>query len=226
MLSIPPRLARIMINLTGRKGLLLDPFCGIGTILQEAALMGFDVYGTDIDKTVIPQAVQNLDWLSKEYKLSLQNLGEKIQTGDATKLSGLFQPESIDAIVTEPNLGPPLKIYPDQSKAESILRGLKPLYEKSLKEFSITLKPGSRICMVFPRFEFGEHFAGMEVRKLAEKAGLKPVNILEKYNIPGSFPYVDREPRHKTIREIWVLEKPAERKPMPMPPVDLAMEKA
>ena len=40
--SIPPRLANIMINLAQAKegDILLDPFCGIGTILQEAALKG------------------------------------------------------------------------------------------------------------------------------------------------------------------------------------------
>ncbi len=212
MFSIPPRLARIMINLTGSKGVLLDPFCGMGTILQEASLMGFDILGTDIDEDCCMAAIENLYWVSQDYKLSLANLDKKIMKLDATKLSKVFQPKSIDVIVTEPNLGPALKIAPDENKAEGILRGLKPLYEKSLREFSTILKDGGRVCMVLPRFEFDEHFAHPETEKLAARAGLRPVDILKKHNLPHAFPYVDKEERHKTIREIWVFEK------MPEPP--------
>jgi tRNA G10 N-methylase Trm11 len=227
MLSIPPRLARIMVNLSRKpeSRSLLDPFCGIGTILQEASLMGLDILGTDIDEPCIVSAIENLYWLSQDYRLSLSEIDKKIMKLDVTKLSKAFNPESIDLIVTEPFLGPALKIYPDQNRAEAILRGLRSLFEKSLKEFSFVLKKGGRACIVFPRFEFSGHFAHLEAEKLAAKAGLRPVNILKKYNIPGAFPYVDKEPRHKTIREIWVFEKPYSEKPMPKPPVDIAIEK-
>ncbi len=228
MYSIPPRLAKIMVNISRQKEsrLLLDPFCGIGTILQEAALFDLDIMGSDIDEQCCLDAIENLYWLSQDYKLGLSGLDKKIMKLDATRLSNTFNSESIDLIVTEPFLGPALKIYPDQRKAESILRGLKTFFQKSLMEFSFVLKKGGRMCMVFPRFEFGEHFTHLDAQKMAAKAGLKPVNILGKYRIPGSFPYVDKEPRHKTIREIWVFEKPLSEKPMPKPPVDLAMEKA
>jgi tRNA G10 N-methylase Trm11 len=230
MYSIPPRLARIMVNLSlpksEGKGILLDPFCGIGTILQEAALIGFDILGTDIDEKCCVGAIENLYWLSQDYSLNLEDLDKKIMRMDATKLSKVFQPGSVDLIVTEPNLGPPLKIAPDKNKAEGILRGLKPLYQKSLHEFSTILKPGGKVCMVFPRFEFGKHFARPEALKLASRAGLRPVNVLKKHGLPGRFPYVDKEQRHKTIREIWVFEKPGGTRLVPKPPVDLAMEKA
>ena len=208
MYSIPPRLARIMIGLTGKKdGLLLDPFCGIGTILQEAALMGFDFLGSDIDEECVMDAIANLSWLSQDYSLGLSELEKKILKADATKLSRFMQPKTVDAIATEPYLGPPLSVHPDQNRAKSILRGLKPLYEKSLREFSIILRPGGRLSIVFPRFEFGGHFAHLDAEKMAAKAGLRPVDILARQKIPGSFPYIDKEERHKTIREIWVFEK-------------------
>ncbi|MBT4376802.1 hypothetical protein HOD29_05495, partial [archaeon] len=43
-LAISPRLSKIMVNLSGIKtGKLLDTFCGVGTILQEALLQDFEV---------------------------------------------------------------------------------------------------------------------------------------------------------------------------------------
>ena len=211
MFSIPPRLARIMINLTQTRlegpKTLLDPFCGIGTILQEASLMGFRILGTDIDERCCVDAIENLYWLSQDYSLGLTDLNNRIMKADASRISSVFSPRSIDAIVTEPFLGPALRIFPDSNKAESILRGLKTLYEKSLKEMAIVLKPSGRICMVFPRFEFGEHFTHLDAQKMAAKAGLRPVNIFSRLNISGIFPYVDKEDRHRTIREIWVFEK-------------------
>ena len=49
--AIPPRLARMMVNLSactpGKT--LLDPFCGVGTILQEALLAKAKVVGMDVN---------------------------------------------------------------------------------------------------------------------------------------------------------------------------------
>jgi tRNA G10 N-methylase Trm11 len=198
-----------MINLARKKESrkILDPFCGIGGILQEAAIMGLDPYGTDINAKCIPQAIQNMKWVSKEYRVPVSSPEKRIQQGDATKLSRSFQPGSFDLIVTEPNLGPALKLQPDRNRAERILRGLRPLYEKSLKEFSTILRPEGRACIVFPRFEFGSHFSHLEAERLAGKAGLEPFNILKSHGLPGKFPYIDKEERHRTIREIWVFGK-------------------
>ena len=46
-----------MCNLTSLKeGILWDPFCGSGTILMEAAVLGFDIIGTDIDLRALESA--------------------------------------------------------------------------------------------------------------------------------------------------------------------------
>lgn len=64
-LSISPRLAKIMINLSEIKenGILLDAFCGIGVVLIEALNMGIKVVGIDKDKEAINGALKNLEWL-------------------------------------------------------------------------------------------------------------------------------------------------------------------
>ncbi|MBS3163015.1 methyltransferase domain-containing protein [Candidatus Woesearchaeota archaeon] len=64
--SLKPRLARTLINLTGiKKGLIWDPFCGTGGILLEAAMMDLKVIGTDIDPIMIRAAKENF----KHYNL-------------------------------------------------------------------------------------------------------------------------------------------------------------
>ena len=48
---LPPKLAQIIINLAvGQNSVrtVLDPFCGTGVLLQEAALMGYNIYGSDL----------------------------------------------------------------------------------------------------------------------------------------------------------------------------------
>ncbi|WP_297499099.1 site-specific DNA-methyltransferase, partial [Thermococcus sp.] len=102
ILSIPPRLARIMVNLPGvRKGSFLDPFCGIGTILQEFVLQGLSGYGSDRDELRVSEAKRNLAWLRKEFHL---RSSAHLEVCDARKLKRCFR-QRFDAIVTEPYLG-------------------------------------------------------------------------------------------------------------------------
>ncbi len=65
---LPPKLAQILINLCGplKSGArILDPFCGTGVVLQEALLMGYHAYGTDINPRMIEYSEKNLEWLLK-----------------------------------------------------------------------------------------------------------------------------------------------------------------
>ena len=67
---LPPKLAQILINLCGplKPGsVVLDPFCGTGVVLQEALLMGYQAYGTDISERRIVYSERNLKWLLSEH---------------------------------------------------------------------------------------------------------------------------------------------------------------
>jgi len=145
---IPLRLAKIMLNLADKKKdnsqVILDPFCGFGTILQEAAELGyFNLIGSDDDKKVVDGTKENLEWFAA--------LGAKFQANifqsDVRKISQKIEHSSVDLIVTEPYLGP-LKIKDWQSEVRKISN----LYIASFKEFEKILKIQGRICIIFPAF--------------------------------------------------------------------------
>ena len=209
MLSIPPRLCRIMLNLSGQSGgVMLDPFCGIGTVLQEASLMGFKTWGIDTDPQVIPWARRNLKWLLREYDIIQPGFDERIQKGDARKLTELFPINSLDAIVTEPYLGKPLKRKPDLNKAKRVIREVTPLYQRFVKGASEVLKPGGRLVVVSPCFSVSPNKppVRLNMRGLAERSGLTLINPFEGSGLDYTLPLTDHEERHRTIREISVME--------------------
>jgi tRNA G10 N-methylase Trm11 len=209
MLSIPPRLCRIMVNLSGQtRGILLDPFCGIGTLLQEAMLMGFTVWGIDTDGQAVEWARRNLKWLTKEYLLKQPGFEERVQKGDARKLPELFPGNSLDAIVTEPYLGPPLKRNPDLNRARRIIREVRPLYQRFLRGASDVIKLGGRLVVVSPYFDVGPGRppVRLNMEGLARRSGFTLANPLEGSGLKHGLPLLDREERHRTIREISVME--------------------
>ncbi|MBR3230739.1 methyltransferase domain-containing protein [Candidatus Saccharibacteria bacterium] len=101
---LPPKLAQILINLGGLLepgATVLDPFCGTGVVLQEAILMGYDAYGTDIDKRMVEYSKRNLDYFGfKNYRL---------EVGDATTHRWT---KKIDSVACEGYLGKPFSRVP------------------------------------------------------------------------------------------------------------------
>ncbi len=145
---IPLRLAKIMLNLADKEKsysqTILDPFCGFGTILQEAAQLGYSrLTGSDNDMKVVEGTKENLKWFA--------SFGPKFQANifqsDARKISQKIESFSIDLIVTEPYLGP-LKIRDWRLEVKKISN----LYIAFFKEFKKILKPNGRICIIFPAF--------------------------------------------------------------------------
>ena len=105
-ISLHPRLARCLVNLTGigNNALVLDPFCGTGGILLEAGLMGLRVAGVDIDERMVKGAKMNLEHCGlTDHTLIHSNVKDLPE-----KLGGLSSERSsmqVQAIVTEPPYG-------------------------------------------------------------------------------------------------------------------------
>jgi tRNA G10 N-methylase Trm11 len=191
MISV--RLARILINLSGVKSeqRILDPFCGLGTILQEAMFMGLDVYGIELDKKRYGQIIENLQWFKKEYDIKNEF---KIKLGSAKRVKYFFKKNSVSAIVTEPYMGPFMKKMPGKKKAVSIVKKLEDIYEGMLYSAKDVLKKGSRIVMVVPRFQTKEGVVKVGIKEIIKKTGYrlykKPILYKEKWHVIERLIYV------------------------------------
>jgi tRNA G10 N-methylase Trm11 len=149
--SVSPRIARMLVNLALSRNSknLLDPFCGLGTVLQEALVSGVSVVGVDKDQTRINQAKANLRWLYSKYHLS-SNLHTNLFAHDAMKISRARMPK-VDAIATEPILLPLFKENPNPSESLAMIEKVQRIYERSLSEFaSILVEGGDRIALTIP----------------------------------------------------------------------------
>jgi tRNA G10 N-methylase Trm11 len=216
--AIPPRLARIMVNLAGCKEgkVLLDPFCGVGTILQEALLAKAKVVGVDINKWCVEAAGRNMEWLKGEY--GLENAEYRVLQGDVHKLSQKIGWEQVDCIATEPDLGPALRQMPTTSYAVRIAGKLEPLYYGLLEEAYKVLKKGGRLVFVSPyiKTRSGNPVA-MGVEEKAVELGFERVYPFKREffagdaavsdNLVAMASFVDAGERHKIGREIHVFQK-------------------
>ena len=149
---LPPKVARMMVNISGAPihptSTLLDPFCGTGTILQEALVLGVRaVVGTDNSPASLASTQGNLAWLKKTVP-SIAQCAVDIRTCDARQLHALFRPGEIQTIVTETYLGPIVK--KNGMVDQKNLIGLEQLYHSSFQSFARVLARGAHVVIALP----------------------------------------------------------------------------
>lgn len=201
---LPPKLAQMMINCAGSRGhadLLLDPFCGSGTIITEAMLMGYtNLVGTDLSEKAVKDSRVNAEWIRELYNLEIR---PKFHLKNATRLAQFIKPKTVDVIVTEPYLGPQRGL----NDIEAAKNELESLYKQALDNFYQIMKPGGRLVMVWPVF-FGREFLKPPLDKW------QPISALpEKFkNLPWvKVSYRDTLLYHREGQRVWreliILEK-------------------
>lgn len=152
-----------MLNLAGilsKPGTLLDPFCGSGTILLEAAdlLPGIELYGCDHHEDAVEGTEENLRRLGAMERSS-------IFRADARDISEYLAPSSISYIVTDPPLG--IKM----GKRINFYT----LYSTFLTEAHRVLEPGGRLLMLSQRHRKLFNYALRDVGGFT----LKHVRVIE-----------------------------------------------
>jgi len=158
---LPPKLAQTIVNLAaftlddqrGKPRLnkdtdlpltVLDPFCGTGVVLQEAALMGYQLYGTDISEKMVRYTRDNINWLFERYPIKT---GVFYETADATDHTWR---QPIDQVACEGYLGHPFASEPTKEALMETIQTCNVIMRKFLKNIGTQLKPGTPLCIAAP----------------------------------------------------------------------------
>lgn len=203
---LPPKLAQIMINLalpnndntstdTQR---ILDPFCGTGVVLQEAALMDYAVYGTDLSEKMVDYSRRNMNWLTERYRVASDY---EIELGDAMDT---VWSQPIDAVVCETYLGQPFSAPPAPEKLEQVRGNCDHIITAFLKNIGGQLTSGTPLCLAVPAWNDGnDNFTHLPLIKKLTQLGYKQLEF-KNVNAKELLYY---RPDQVVARELLVLEK-------------------
>lgn len=195
---LPPKLAQTLINLASpeKDFVVLDPFCGSGTVLMEAAAMGMGSYGTDISPIMVHDSRENLEWFSKGREDSPAFVVEEADACDY-KWSRKY-----DFVACETFLGPAIKESPEKDVLNSIIAEVNDIHVKFLSNLATQTKTGFKLAIAVPAW-----------RKNGDIYNLPLLDDLEElgYN-STSFKHVSNElvyfrPQQNVARRVLVLQR-------------------
>ena len=187
-LSISPRLAKMMINLSEVKEgeTLLDCFCGIGVVMIEALNMDINAVGIDKDANAIEGARQNLQW----FKFPTSSY--KLLYGDSIKLK--ISP--VNVLVSEPDFGSVLKKIPGNREAQKMISQFEKLMIGVLNNLKTSVS--GKIVFTAPLINTGRERVGCDYSRICLKTGL---------TIEEGFPLPEFRENQIVGREIVVMKR-------------------
>lgn len=207
---LPPKLARMMVNIAQPKKALLDPFCGSGTVLMEAILLHpeMEITGSDIDERQTKGAIMNLDWLRKSGSISNDERARvSVLNSPVQDVSRHLQNDVFDAIVTEGYLGKPLKGHESPQFLERNHADVTKLWKEALPELARLQQPGSRLVCTWPIMmsQNQPYYVEVDDEELRE-AGYKRIHPLAAWSNDEK-PIVYRRADQHVHRQLVVLER-------------------
>lgn len=159
---------------SGRSITLLDPFCGTGTILQEALLRDFTVFGSDLNPKMIDYTTENLSWLQKTHRAD--GTVSTIRQGDATEFKWL-EAENLDLIVCETYLGQPFSAPPSPEKLKQVVGNCNHIISQFLENIRAQIKPETRLCIAVPAWQGNDgRFTYLPLTKQVQSLGYQLQN--------------------------------------------------
>jgi len=179
---LPPKLAQIMINLSEAKSqdCLWDPFCGTGTVLQEAYLMNINTYGSDLNPKMVDYTTKNVQWLAQKYNSTMNNQAPDWQTfqADATTIKlDDSKRSSITHIVCETYLGQPFSAPPAPEKLKEVVGNCNHIISSFLENVLPQINDTVRLCIAVPAWQdTSGNFTHLPLLRRLEKLGYKQLN--------------------------------------------------
>ena len=135
---------------SGSPVVILDPFCGTGTVLQEALLRGFSVVGSDLSEKMVAYTRENLGWLQEAFHTTGTILN--INPADATSYTWHIA-HAIDVVVCETYLGQPFSAPPSPAKLKEVVRNCNHIISTFLRNIHPQLQPGTPLCIAVPAWQ-------------------------------------------------------------------------
>ena len=170
-----------MVNLAGIKdgNVVLDPFCGSGTILMEAVLAtkAKQIIGSDIEEKQISYTDKNNNWLVQEKILSANDAKRfRTFTSDIIDIKNFLSPKTVDAVITEGYLGPPLHGDESQKTLDKNASEIQQLWIESLKALKPILKDSAKLVIITPEYKTSGGHAKVNLDDFYKKLGFRKKN--------------------------------------------------
>ncbi len=208
---LPPKLARMMVNLAHvpHEGTVLDPFCGGGTICMEAALAtkAAHIIGSDVEAAQVADTVRNQAWLVAQNILRPDDVGRfRAFQSDVRRIGSHLPAGSVDRVVTEGYLGPPLHGHERLEDLEKTAAAIKRLWTETLKALHPVLKDRGRVVGIWPGFRTSKGKAHVDLEAAVRELGYVMEPPLEGWESSGG-PLVYGRPDQHVTRRIVLLRK-------------------
>ncbi len=141
-ISLHPKLARAIINLTGAKegDIILDPFCGSGGILLEAGLMGMKIEGYDLNRKMVWKSMTNLNYYGIKYDLKVKDF---FKINKKYKYIAADLPYGLNACIME-------NVRVTKANRKEITPFIDKFYSKVVKKLEEIV--GKRAIIIFPDY--------------------------------------------------------------------------
>lgn len=169
---LPQKLARMMCNLTGlRDGIIWDPFCGSGTVLMEASMLGFDILGSDVSDEALYNTDRNILWMKDEGLITgiRYNLFA-FDVFEAEKKTVVeLKRTNISAVVCEPYMGTAQKKVLSPNRADMLLKDVESLYNALFSILNRIARPGFKVVLILPSYKTYNGEKTINISKFAEK---------------------------------------------------------
>ena len=178
---------------------ILDPFCGTGTVLQEALLAGYDVVGTDLSQKMVDYTTENLSWLQSTFTAPSRPVGRVIDIHQADATTHRWPNSThLTAVVCETYLGQPFSAPPAPQKLAEVAGNCNHIITGFLTNIRPQLAPNTPLCIAVPAwYDASGRVAHLPLIKNLQRLGYYQLNRT---------PLIYRRPDQIVARELLVLK--------------------
>lgn len=178
---------------------ILDPFCGTGTVLQEALLAGYDVVGTDLSQKMVDYTTENLSWLQSTFTAPSRPVGRVIDIHQADATTHRWPNSThLTAVVCETYLGQPFSAPPAPQKLAEVVGNCNHIITGFLTNIRPQLAPNTPLCIAVPAwYDTSGRVAHLPLIKNLQRLGYYQLNRT---------PLIYRRPDQTVARELLVLK--------------------